>query len=74
MKFDSFKTAIEQVVRQGFENQMMSAITSIEAKAINDIKAQFDEARKDAKNQANKLAIEFIQKANVSGFSLELKI
>ena len=70
----SFKQAVEQIVRLGFEEQMLEAIDTLEKELIIRLKEKTTEARNEAKKTASKMAVELLHKSGVNGFSLELKL
>jgi glutathionyl-hydroquinone reductase len=74
VKISSFTDIIREVIRNGYEKAMLAEVQAIEQKAINEIKAKFDEVKKQVKKDANLAAVEMLQKADINGISFEVKL
>lgn len=70
----SLKQIIEDSVRKAFEEQVNQAIADIKTEAQSKLDSKIEQLKQQAKKQANSMALEFLQRMDTKGISLELKL
>jgi hypothetical protein len=70
----SLTDIVNEAVRQAFNEIVQKEITELEAMIQKRMDAIFEEQRRKAKDMANKMTLELMQKANVDGLSVEFKL
>ncbi len=71
---NSLQTLVTQKVREGFEKMMTEEIDKIEKAMKQRLQDKIDEARREARKTANAMTLELLQKMDVAGISLEMKL
>lgn len=69
----SMADVIREAMKYHYESLMINEINKIEAIAIESIRRLTEEKKKNVKQEANKLVVELLSKADINGISVELK-
>lgn len=70
----SLTEIVKQSVAKQFSRLMEETITELEAEFKTKLDARLTEYKKDAKDTANRMTLELLQKANINGISVEFKL
>jgi vacuolar-type H+-ATPase subunit H len=74
MNINSFKEMVEAVVKEAFRKQAEEIISEIQVEAQAKFDKKMQDLKEQAKKQTNRIALEMLQKSDINGISLELKL
>lgn len=70
----SFKELLETAIRTSFENQMNESFSKLEKDMRNKFEESVLELKKQIKKEAQVMAVQMLQKADINGLTLEIKL
>lgn len=74
VKTSILSDTLKEVIQKSFLSIMTDEINKLENEMLQKINKITKEAKDQAKKEANKMTIELLQKADLQGFSVELKL